>query len=90
MDSMTSSEPPSPSQLERLLLLNGVVLETMRVYVSGTSTPRAHIFDQSLTRHDTVGINTRTALTDTLLPTGGGPTGTSPITIPAGKAIGTE
>jgi hypothetical protein len=34
-----------------------------------------------------VGINTRTALKDTSLPVGGGPTGMSPVGIPAGTAI---
>jgi hypothetical protein len=35
-----------------------------------------------------VGINTRTALKDTSLPTGGGPLGSSPVGILAGTTTG--
>lgn len=85
MDRLTSSESPNPSQLEKLEFLNGVVQETMRIHASGMSSLAADIF--ALTRHNIVGINTRTALKDTSLPTGSGPTGTSPVAIPAGKVV---
>ncbi|KAF2821598.1 cytochrome P450 [Ophiobolus disseminans] len=62
------SDPPGPSELEGMELLNGIVQETMRV-------------------HSSVGLNTRTALKDCALPTGGGPTGKSPIGVLAGTAL---
>lgn len=63
-----SSGPITPAQIHSLKLLNGVVLETMRV-------------------HTSVGINVRTALRDTSLPTGGGADGTSPVGILAGTNV---
>ncbi|KAJ4288043.1 hypothetical protein N0V90_012059 [Kalmusia sp. IMI 367209] len=63
-----SSGPLTPAQIDSLELLNGVVLETMRI-------------------HTSVGINVRTALRDTSLPTGGGSDGTSPVGILAGTNV---
>lgn len=80
-------DPPSPSQLEKLVFLNGIVQETMRVHSSGmASSLDAARF--SLISYNIVGLNTRTALKDCSLPTGGGLTGTSPIGILAGTTLG--
>ncbi|KAF2651293.1 cytochrome P450 [Lophiostoma macrostomum CBS 122681] len=62
------SDPPTPTQLEEMQLLNGVVKETLRI-------------------HTSVGINSRTALKDTTLPTGGGPPGKSPVAVLRGTPI---
>jgi hypothetical protein len=81
------SEPPSSSQLEGLGFLNGVVQETMRVHASGMVTAE-DTEDCFTNRCMTVGLNTRTALKDCSLPTGGGPNGTSLVGILAGTAVG--
>lgn len=62
------TKAPGAAQLESLVLLNSVVLETMRL-------------------HTSVGVNTRAALKDTTLPSGGGPAGTSPVGILAGTTV---
>jgi hypothetical protein len=80
-------DPPSPSHLERLGLLNGIVQETMRVHSSGM-TSSLEAARSSLTPYNIVGLNTRTALKDCSLPTGGGLTGTSPIGILVGTTLG--
>jgi hypothetical protein len=80
-------DPPSPSHLERLGLLNRIVQETMRVHSSGM-TSSLEAARSSLTPYNIVGLNTRTALKDCSLPTGGGLTGTSPIDILAGTTPG--
>lgn len=42
---------------------------------------------ETMRLHTSVGVNTRTALKDTSLPTGGGPAGTSPVGILAGTTV---
>lgn len=42
---------------------------------------------ETMRLHTSVGINIRTALKDTSLPTGGGPAGTAPVGIPAGTSV---
>ncbi|KAF1974065.1 cytochrome P450, partial [Bimuria novae-zelandiae CBS 107.79] len=42
---------------------------------------------ETMRLHTSVGVNIRSALKDTSLPTGGGPAGTSPVGIPAGTTV---
>ncbi|KAK0897243.1 hypothetical protein LTR91_004305 [Friedmanniomyces endolithicus] len=50
--------------------------------------PLRHFLNEVLRLHPTVPINSRSATRDTTLPTGGGPSGTSPIAIRKGQTVG--
>lgn len=76
------------------------ILEELRSELSqavGTSAPSAAALDgldllnsvalETMRLHTSVGINVRSALKDTSLPTGGGPAGTSPVGILAGTTV---
>ncbi|KAK1073306.1 hypothetical protein LTR74_002015 [Friedmanniomyces endolithicus] len=50
--------------------------------------PLRHFLNEVLRLHPTVPINSRSATRNTTLPTGGGPSGTSPIAIRKGQTVG--
>lgn len=46
-----------------------------------------HVLNETLRRHAVVPLNSRCAVRDTTLPTGGGADGTQPVFVPAGTAV---
>ncbi|KAK7531677.1 cytochrome P450 71A23 [Phyllosticta citribraziliensis] len=78
--------------------LRGVVLETFGPYreeQQGSITFEKlkgcaylqHVMNETLRLHSIVPFNSRCAVRDTTLPTGGGPDGTAPVFVPAGTEV---
>ncbi|KAF2105026.1 cytochrome P450 71A23 [Rhizodiscina lignyota] len=81
--------------------LRQVVLDTFGPYTADTNATLAavtfdklkgcsylqHVLNETLRLHSIVAFNSRRALRDTTLPTGGGPDGTQPVFVPAGTEV---
>ncbi|KAG4431571.1 alanine transaminase alt2 [Cadophora sp. M221] len=81
--------------------LRAEVIETFGLYSSDTETTLQnitfqklkscrylqHVLNETLRLHSIVAFNSRMAVRDTTLPTGGGPDGTQPVFVPAGTEV---
>lgn len=77
--------------------LRGIILENFGTYAEGHQTITfeglkgcsylQHVMNETLRLHSIVPFNSRCAVRDTTLPTGGGPDGTAPVFIPKGTEV---
>ena len=80
-----------------LAKLRGIILETFGSYNEGTDkipfsalkgcTYLQHVLNETLRLHLVVPFNSRHAVCDTTLPSGGGPDGTAPVFLPKGSEV---
>lgn len=77
---------PTREQIRRMPFLANVIKESVHVN-SHDTIPYADLVSQGLRLYPPVPLNNRTAMRTTMLPTGGGPDGNSPILIRRGEVV---